>query len=92
MAVAWHYALLGCAEYPLRKHREWRGFVVPYNTLEGRYDNTGSGGGARWRESCDEEAQHASGSIPAKRRLFSGGAASPEEAPKTCAATSPSGA
>ena len=58
--------------------------MVPYNTLEGRYSN--SGGRSIHNEAYDEEAPSVLGAVPAKRRLFSGSAATPPEAPKTCAA------
>ena len=58
--------------------------MVPYNTLEGRYSN--SGGRSIHNEAYDEEAPSVLGAVPAKRRLFSGSAAAPDEAPKTCAA------
>ena len=57
--------------------------MVPYNTLEGRYSN--SGGRSIHNEAYDEEAPSVLGAA-AKRRLFPGSAATPPEAPNTCAA------
>lgn len=57
--------------------------MVPYNTLEGRYSN--SGGRSLHNEAYDEEAPSVLGAVPAKRQLFSGSVAAPDEAPKTCA-------
>ena len=70
---------------PLKSQDSLQGAVVPYNTLEGRYS---SGGGRSESGVRDEEAPSASAPTPAKRRLFSGPAALPEGAPKTCEASS----
>ena len=58
---------------------------MPYNTLEGRYS---SSGGRSESGMHDEEALSASAAMPAKRRLFSGPAALPGNALKTCEAFS----
>ena len=79
LAAAWHYASLGFAEHPLRKHREWTGSVVPYNTLEARHSRSGS---RTIGEAYDEEATaFAAGAVSAKRRLFTGCVLSPPEQP-----------
>ena len=81
LAAAWHYTSLGFAEHPLRKHREWTGSVVPYNTLEARSSQSGS---RITGEAYDEEAPAFAGTAPAKRRLFPGcGMSLPEEPPRT---------
>ena len=59
--------------------------MVPYNTLERRYSNTGGRSDSGMH---DEEAPSASAAMPAKRRLFSGPAALPENALKRCEALS----
>ena len=80
LAATWHYASLGFAEHPLRKHREWTGSVVPYNTLEARHSRSGSRANG---DAYDEEAAAFAGAVPAKRRLFPGcGTASPEQPPR----------
>ncbi len=81
LAAAWHYASLGFAEHPLRKHREWTGSVVPYNTLEARHSRSGSRANG---DAYDEEAAAFAGAVPAKRQLFLGcGMALPEQPPRT---------
>ena len=62
-----------------------QGAVVPYNTLEGRYSNSGGRSDSGMH---DEEAPSASAAMPAKRRLSSGPAALPETALKRCEAFS----
>ena len=62
-------------------HDLLQGAVVPYNTLQGRYSNSG---GRSDSGTHDEEAPSASAAMPAKRRLFSGPAALPENALKRC--------
>ena len=81
LAAAWHYASLGFAEHPLRKHREWTGSVVPYNTLEARHSRSGS---RIPGEVFDEEAPAFASAAAAKRRLFPGcGVSSPVDPTKT---------
>jgi hypothetical protein len=72
-AACWHYCTLAFAEYPLRRHREWMGAVVPC-PANGDGDRDGH---------CGESAADGRGGAP-KRRLPFGCLDASEPGVKKC--------